>query len=119
MDNNFIERKKKVDNLLLKNEISITLQLLKPFNSKEMLNSLDLTDDFIFHNFEDIDGDINYFLNRNIDYNKDVEKIFVILEKVAYIDVFMIKTVDMIKALCKKINEDLKHLNPKNVELNN
>ncbi len=112
MDSKFIDRKKKVDTLLLKNEISLTLQLLKPFHSEEMLKTLDLSDDFIFHNYEDIDGDIHYFLNRNIDYNKDAEKIVVILEKAAYIDIFMVKTVELIKSLCNKISEDLKHLNP-------
>ncbi len=115
-DDKYLDRKKKVDTFLLKSEIEITVKFLKPFHKEEILKEFDLSDDFIFSINDSLDNEINYFLNKKIDYSLETEAIVILLEKAAYLDVFLSITIELVKTLCKKIKFDLKHSELQNIE---
>lgn len=115
-DDKYRERKKKIDILLLKNEIETTTKLLKPYHKEEILRDFDLNDDFLFDTSDNLDTEIKYFLNRKINYSTETESIVILLEKSAYVDIFLSNTVGLIKNLCEKINSDLKHSELENIK---
>jgi hypothetical protein len=82
------------------------------------LDEFDLNDDFIF-GVDNLDNEITHFLNKEIDYSIETESLVILLEKGAYVDIFLSKTIELIKNLCEKINSDLKHSDLQNIEYYN
>ncbi len=82
------------------------------------MDEFDLNDDFIF-GVDNLDNEITHFLNKEIDYSIETESLVILLEKGAYVDIFLSKTIELIKNLCEKINSDLKHSDLQNIEYYN
>ncbi len=110
------ERKNKITEMLLKDEIENTINLLKPLYTEPIIESFDLNDNFLYSVDNLILEDLNYFLNKEINYNSDLDRLIEVLEKSHFIDIFFINTVEIIKSLCQKISTDLKQSNYNNIQ---
>jgi hypothetical protein len=111
------ERKDKITVLLLKNEIDNAIKILKPLYTQPIIENFDLNDKFLYSvDNSNLEADLNYFLNKNIDYSSDLDRLIEVLEKSHFIDIFFTKTVDLIKSLCQKISIDLKQSNCENIQ---
>ncbi len=113
------DRKNKLNNLLdtiVKEEVKDVIKLVKPFYNDVIIEDFDLNDDFLFNRIENLDKDIKYFLDKEIDYSLEADSIITILEKSYYTDVFLKDTIRLIRMLCEKITTDLKQSEIENIE---
>ncbi len=109
---NTIDRKSKIAELLLKDEIKNTIILLKPFYNDAIIENFDDKSDFIFYiNNIVFEDEIKTFLNNEINYKNNIEDLIIILEKSFFIDNFLDTTANLINLLCQKILNDFKQKN--------